>query len=259
MYCKNCGKQIEPTFKFCNQCGYPLSDNNNNFTSDDININSVFYEGNKCITKAKRTKIIIICVIVFLLILVVCATLFPTLNSEYTNPDSSQTSIANQETKSEKITEQTTKNVVSDIIVEFDAKRFNNETTIDEIKTLYPTGRIRETVIDVDSDGNEIVIQMYLYQNYAFNFYNEKLQSIFIDYTVALYTDPEKCPEEPLVCSSIDEFLPTYGLSGGTITDTEGYLYMADNCGIYKFVCFHNGANIQNIELCYTDLFIYYN
>ncbi len=258
MYCKNCGKQIEPTFKFCNQCGYPLAENKNTSMPESTTPAQVYITEDATKKKPKKTSIIAI-LIVFLIISVTSAILYIAFASDNADTVPPQTSNTNQEVENQETTETTTTNIFSEIPVIFDAKRFNNETTIDEIKTLYPTGRIRETVIDVDSDGNEIVIQMYLYQNYAFNFYNEKLQSIFIDYTVALYTDPEKCPEEPLVCSSIDEFLPTYGLSGGTITDTEGYLYMADNCGIYKFVCFHNGANIQNIELCYTDLFIYYN
>lgn len=257
MYCKNCGKQIEPTFKFCNQCGYPLAENENGSMPESI------FPAQVCITedtaKKKPKKSIIVVLILFLFISVASAIMFLISDSNDADTVLPQTSNTNQEVENQETTETTTTNIFSEIPVIFDAKRFSYNTTINEIMNLFPSGIIHETSIGTDADGNEIIVQMYWYQNYSFNFYEEKLQSIFIDYTVAGYTDPTYCPEEPLVCSSIDEFLPTYGLSGGTITDTEGYLYMADNCGIYKFVCFHNGANIRSVELCYTDLFISYN
>ena len=248
MYCKNCGKQIETNFNFCNQCGHLLAEPENTTKL------SSYPQTN---TKKKKTnnqlkKIIPISVAIIVVFIIVIAVMlkFVNFNNKSLSPSISSTTIHSaQESTSVSISETPSKDVI------FDALKYNSSSTLNEIMSLYPGGQLEDGIYFTDTSAD---LKRYLYKNFCFNFADEKLQSIFIDYKYALYTNESNCPGETYKCNSTDEFLPLFGLSGGQISDSDN-LYIADNCGIYKFICFHNGSNIENVEICYTDLILYYN
>ena len=137
----------------------------------------------------------------------------------------------------------------------FDASKYNSNTQVDQIRKDFPYGTLSKLDLYLDG-GPEVLI--YQYENMAFAFIGKKLQTVFISFGIyEPYTDQAYDDiMDPLQLRSKDDFLPSFGLSGGAVEiDEDGYLLM-HNCGCDTLVMIYDEAAVLGVEIAYTDAFI---
>ena len=142
--------------------------------------------------------------------------------------------------------------------IAFDASKYNSDTLLSDIWEAFPNGTMSDDEVHLD-DGNYVIF--YQYKNMTFAFIDNYLQTVFISYgSYEPYTDQDYDDMmDPLELNSKDNFLPSFGLSGGEVEfDEDGYLLMHD-CGCDTLIMTYDGTALLGVQIAYTDAFVMYN
>lgn len=252
MKCPECLNIIPGKAKFCPVCG------NNLYKKQIDKQNKASRSAEKSASDSSKRQKYIIAVICLLLVIMLAAVCCIIILADKENktpetfaPQSASDTAPLSGSETAAFVTANTSAEDKNVNIILNAGDFSENTTESEIISKFPGGTYRS----MNWDGEAVI--GYLYKNYSFNFYNGMLQSIFIDFETGIYTDPANCPNEPYPCIR-EEFLPLFGLNGGTVSAEDG-LFIATDCGIHLFICHYNDIGIRSAQLCYTDLVHYYN